>query len=266
MTETMAMAPLPKSMLDALSEERFAAVRTTLGIIGFTVVGSAAYLPPRHCDGDMDIVLLSTSTSEPEAVLPALLEALRAAEASDGGVPVCGPGSVLWYVQAVASLIKVVRGTESMDLLMATGCRDNGVVADAASSHRTFRAYPSAEACAVLPEWGSRSADCVMLTSLVQRALGGGGGVRGPPTAPTTAFTVPALLALRQWAKARHIYGTRYGFPGGCTGRPPCYPGGRPGAARGWCCSSCTAAGTTRPSCAPRNGAVRPRMCCGTSS
>ena len=51
--------------------------------------------------------------------------------------------------------------------------------------------------------------DSVRLASVVSGAL-----VERPGRAPS-AFRVEALLALRQWAKRRHVYGSRFGFPGG---------------------------------------------------
>jgi hypothetical protein len=34
---------------------------------------------------------------------------------------------------------------------------------------------------------------------------------------PRSTFTVQTLSTLRQWAKARNLYGTQFGYPGGCA-------------------------------------------------
>ena len=52
----------------------------------------------------------------------------------------------------------------------------------------------------------NRSADCIMLTHIALQALSVPSG--------TTSFTIEALKAVRKWAKARHVYGTRFGYPG----------------------------------------------------
>lgn len=186
---------LRTDVLDALADERLRGLRGRLGLCGYTLVGSGAYLPPESStDADTDVVLMSMHGHlAPEVGLPLLLMGLR-------DDPRLVASTEMWYVQAIACLIKAVRGAESVDLLLTAGC-------DLVPAAR-FGALSAEEAVRALPadDGGSRAADCVHLTRRVELAL--------RSEAPT-AFTIPALLVLRRWAKARHIYGGRYGFPGG---------------------------------------------------
>lgn len=112
-------------------------------------------------------------------------------------------GVQMWYVQAIACIIKVLGANESMDLLLASGCK----LGEDMYPGGTFSEVTATDAIAFFdPKWSSRAVDCVLLTHEVQLRLGRAG--------PTTAFTVAALVTLRLWAKRRHVYGTRYGFPG----------------------------------------------------
>lgn len=197
MSTTTLAGSLPERFLALVGHDGLRPVRAELGLVGYTLVGSGAYLPPEVCDGDVDLVLLSSRPEvEPESGLPRLLEAVRGR---------CEADIVVWYIQAVACLLKVVRGGESLDVLWAADERvgDGGA---AAAGDDAFRRIPAREAAAMLESAGSRAADCVHLTCLVEAALAS----RHP-----TAFTVPALIALRQWARRRQVYGTRYGYPGG---------------------------------------------------
>lgn len=96
-----------------------------LGIFGYTLVGSAAYLRSNSVDsGDVDAVLLAHGGHEPEAALLRLMACLQQSEALQGvAMPTLSHshhGSVPpWYVQAIASLLKVVDGKQSLDLLYA---------------------------------------------------------------------------------------------------------------------------------------------------
>lgn len=104
------------------------------------------------------------------------------------GVSLLGPNKL----QATACIVKVVRQTESVDLLFVSGCRLKEATAV------PFHAVDAADAASMLEyAEGSRALDCVLLTHQVRERLMRSG--------PPTAFTVPALLTLRRWAKARHV-------------------------------------------------------------
>lgn len=55
-----------------------------------------------------------------------------------------------------------------------------------------------------LPANGGGAADAIRLSRLLVGALG-----------QSAHFTTAAILSLRRWAKARHLYGSKYGYPGG---------------------------------------------------
>lgn len=63
----------------------------------------------------MDMVLLGTGRSEPEEVLPVLLEHLQ----SDTTLQ----DVTMWYIKAVACLLKVVYQNQSADILFLSGCQ-----------------------------------------------------------------------------------------------------------------------------------------------
>lgn len=64
-------------------------MREELGIFGYTVVGSAAYLTDDMDGGDWDVVLLSSKMLQPEDVLPRLLSLIRERLAPDCGCQNC---------------------------------------------------------------------------------------------------------------------------------------------------------------------------------
>lgn len=184
-------------ILSTLAGDDFVGIRQRLGLFGYTLVGSAAYLPPGAADdtgdnNDWDVVLLSDRAVEPEVALPQLAEALKR------NTDIQNSGVQLWYIQAVACIVKVVGTKESVDLLFAPECH-----APTAETTTRFREIDAGDAVAMFPEtMGSpRAMDCILLTHRVRTRL----RRVGPPT----AFTVAALLTLRRWAKARHVYGYR---------------------------------------------------------
>ena len=197
---TDAGGPLSACVLGVIGSEPYAPLRRDLGLFGYVLVGSAAYLPAELCDGDWDVVLLSSSGLEPAVALPRLLDAVRATTIHDEDGRSC---VTAWYVQATACLVKVVydgaSAPMSVDLLFCGGC--------GAPSTDAFRRYTTAEILELLPVGSSRGTDCILLTHVVATALASPGR--------TSSFTVDSITALRRWAKTRHVYGTRFGFPGG---------------------------------------------------
>lgn len=146
------------------------------------------------------MILLSTGRSEPEEALPAVLEHLQ----SDPTLQ----DVAMWYIQAVACLLKVVQHNQSVDILFLSGCQrtdnnDDGSDPDAdpmdefrvftnrEAVHRPVRASlrKDERACAsgydparVLPVGDGppsvrparpwvRASDCILLTQMVMTAL-----------------------------------------------------------------------------------------------
>ena len=56
-----------------------------------------------------------------------------------------------------------------------------------------------------LPPDDVAQSDCIQLSRLFLASL----------KDPHSTFTVQSLSTVRQWAKARHLYGTPFGYPGG---------------------------------------------------
>jgi hypothetical protein len=56
----------------------------------------------------------------------------------------------------------------------------------------------------ILPDDVAQS-DCIKLSRLFMASL----------KDPQSTFTIQSLTTMRQWAKARHLYGTQFGYPGG---------------------------------------------------
>ena len=109
----------------------------------------------------------------------------------------------MWCVQAVASLVKaVLPPDQSVDLLYIPGCKDNSEERDG----EPLCLFSNPQAIGVIPSVSSRATDAILLTREVLVAM---------ETDNTTSFTMDAVQALRRWAKTRHVYGTKYGFPGG---------------------------------------------------
>lgn len=102
---------------------------------------------------------------------------------------------------------------------------------------RRLRCLKASQALSVLPDTTSRALDCVLLTNIVTNAL------QQPPG--TTGFTEDNLVLLRRWAKGRHVYGTRYGFPGGSAWMV--MPHGPAKLRDRGVCSCCTVGGSTTP-------------------
>ena len=85
-----------------LSEIRSSDAVQHLGIFAYVVVGSTAYLPDAEDAGDTDVVFLATGSQEPAVALRCLAEVLQE---SAGLRDLC-----IWYVQAIACLLKVTAG------------------------------------------------------------------------------------------------------------------------------------------------------------
>lgn len=134
-----------------------------------------------------------------------------------------------------------------------------------------LRCFLPVEALSLLPTVTSRAHDCILLTQVVMHALS--------PPAGTTSFTAENLIHpetslrrggprayLRRWARGRHVYGTRFGYPGGIQSfvchspiilSIPWHVYFIPSKnqtlvdAHGWSCSWCTLNGTMNAYCPP---------------
>ena len=67
--------------------------------------------------------------------------------------------------------------------------------------------YAIDDGAILLPTEDVAASDCIRLGRLFLATL----------KDPHSTFTVPTLSTLRQWAKARNLYGTQFGYPGGCA-------------------------------------------------
>lgn len=241
------------AVIDVLSGEGGAAVRAGLRLRGYALVGSAALIgssPDRNL-GDLDVVLLSDGSSteggyDGGVALWQVYEALRSAAPSDG--------YDVHFVSANVPIVKVSRADASLDLLWLSGvllppasvesvvpvgeidtdAHTRMVIEPGGSSGSRLPSVPPATTLAeeagdeleppayfpppalvryeaedervVLPAVGcSGAADAVRLSRILGRTIRGG----------SPSFTVDTILRLRGWAKARHLYGSKYGYPGG---------------------------------------------------
>lgn len=161
---------------------------------------------------DVDAVLLATGPpTEPSAVLPNLLVAL--------GPSLHETGVAAWFVNAMVPLLKLQRGDESVDLLWLGGCI-RPIPDMPASGPEMEVDFGEDEDTEVTPlkafdvdqapvDTQSPAADCILLSRLFRRSL-----------LTSTTFTASALRSVRAFARRRHLYGSKYGYPGGsawCT-------------------------------------------------
>ena len=92
---------------------------------------------------------------------------------------------------------------ETVDLLWLGGCHDS---TDASLSEQV-RVFAADDPAVRLPPVDVAESDCIQLSRLFRTSMKNANG----------SFTVQSLTALRQWAKTRHVYGTQFGYPGGCA-------------------------------------------------
>jgi hypothetical protein len=115
------------------------------------------------------------------------------------------------------------RGGESVDLQWLPGCQVAAAAEDMAEADGgdpwKLQCYESTDIHVGFSEAGGAAYDCIALrgprrgrgpaatrlfrTSLESSRLHGG------------TFTMPVLTLLRRFAKKRHVYGSKFGFPGG---------------------------------------------------
>ena len=200
------MASLWDEVIATLGSKACQDFRQAHRLFGYVVVGSAAVLGTVDAGADMDCVLLASGPAvEAGVALPTLLGPLREGMVSTG--------VAMWFVNAMVPLIKVQRGDDSVDLLWQGGVipppaelRTVGspeeVVFDADEEQLPVLRCFDVETALVLPE--GPAADCVNLGHLFRRSL------RSSKT-----FTVGAIQTVRTFARRRHLYGSKYGYPGG---------------------------------------------------
>ena len=167
------------------------AVTQDIGIFGYVLVGSSAYLPSGGEPRDIDIVLLAHGHAwrsalgytavlvQEDVALRSLCKALKPMD-----------NISLWYerlvlvtrgpsglVQAVACLVKVLSGECTMDILYVSGCEPIG---DGTRQGNGLRSAPrrclvcvaAGDALRVLPtEAEGRPVDCLRLTSIITRSV-----------------------------------------------------------------------------------------------
>lgn len=179
------------SLLDEIASELQSAteMRKRYGLRGYLVVGSRSLLETMTTNSDSDVVLLA---SEETNALEDLYLLLCPKDDKDD--------RRVWLVTtAIVSILKVERNTESLDLLWLGGCTfsqndDDAFVAfDVDETDHRYTLPPDES---LGPE-----GDSILLTRLFRKAL----------FSEEMSFDVPMLTVVRQWAKARHLYGSRYG-------------------------------------------------------
>lgn len=228
-------------VIGVLSGEDCSALRAGLRLRGYVVVGSTALIGAcSDGDGDLDAVLLSEGAAsaggyDGGSALWQVHTALRAAAEMAG----CD----VHFVSATVPLVKVSRAEASLDLLWLAGVvlpppsttEPDGApsdddphtemvietLAEAAGDEPEPPAYApppplvryeAADERVQLPATGTGgAADAVRLSRLLGRTLSAG----------SPSFTVETITRLRGWAKARHLYGSRYGYPGGSAWTVP---------------------------------------------
>jgi hypothetical protein len=212
------MLPLLHDAIAAMSSDDFAAFRSLCMLRGFVLVGSTAILgTTTDPDQDVDVVLISEAPpgskgGHTTAVLQELRDLLRHSHLL--------VDAIVWYVGATVSILKVQRGEESVDFLWLPGCTmspvPNNETLDAEDTLLSqapppgYVAPPAVQELACddqdlrLPPYTSAPADSIHLCRVFRHSLRN-----------SRFFTVPALHRLRAFAKQRHVYGSKYGFPGG---------------------------------------------------
>lgn len=170
-----------------LALEEAVSLRERYGLYGYLIVGSRPLLGPDVAgSADSDVVLLAREGT------PKTLRHL---------CPTLKPSAErrVWVVStAIVNILCVEEGPESLDLLWLGGCTfsepmdPNLFVAFEVDDDR----YTLPDEDALGPE-----GDSILLTRLFRGAL----------QAPNKAFSPELLQIVRQWAKARHLYGSRYG-------------------------------------------------------
>lgn len=181
-------------LLDAVVVALEAAIglRKRYGLRGYLVVGSKPLLGPEVAGStDSDVVLLATGGTS--SALREVCSVLRPDVDDDADRRV-------WLVTtAVVTILRVEQGFDSLDLLWLGGCTFPGVEKDDA----VFVAFEVEDDRYILPDEESLGAegDSILLTRLFRNAL----------ESPSMLFSPELLQMVRQWAKARHLYGSRYG-------------------------------------------------------
>ena len=154
-------------------------------------------------DGDTDVVLLSTDGSQAPPPMKALLSLLTKCPSL--------ASYHVWLVTANVSIIKMQRNQESVDLLWLAGCRwDRAMMTeeeDEWPDAARVRMFAADDPNVQLPPMDVAESDCIRLSRLFMTTMKNS----------NTSFTVQSLTTVRQWAKARHVYGTQFGYPGGCA-------------------------------------------------
>lgn len=208
-------------LVATLSGGELSEFRAEYSLRGYCLVGSMPLLRPRQDDGtcqeqsatesDVDLVLLADGSDEttPSTPLPELADLLSRTERLRS----CS----IWYVHALVPIVKIQVLGQSVDLSWVDGCWIH---------HRTtnfrFRQYAVDDPDRPVPAKKIREKErergtgvlhlpkglafrgpvsCIRLTRLFLRIL----------ASDVSCFTLAVLNEVRSWAKARHIYGSRYG-------------------------------------------------------
>ena len=104
-------------------------------------------------------------------------------------------------MDAAVPIVKIQRDGESVDLQWLGGC----TVPGAASEEGTLTRFEADDPDLHLPSWGGPATDCILLARLFLRTL----------RTTTSSFSLKSLHSVRQFARQRHLYGSKFSFPGG---------------------------------------------------
>ena len=210
-----------------MGTDRGSTFRRQWQLWGYVVVGSKALLG--HCDAeqDTDVVLLSetnvpagstTYHCQSDAALSELA-INRVCPLVDGfewvlrKEPDLRDASV-WFVNATVNVVKVCTNDDSVDVLWLSG--GGQLESTSGPSHRGCTLKPPAPTVAIpglaeykadnlaliLPMYGGMAVECIHLGRIFLQTLRTSG-----------TFSTEALCRVRAFAKRRHVYGSKYGFP-----------------------------------------------------
>ena len=192
-------AALLTTVVDAFrTANELRALLSTHGVRGYVVVGSTALGPIDASENsDIDIVLLSAAASPERPRTGEVLGLVCAAL-----LPLAGTAS-LWVVETnTLSVLKVAVGDVSLDILLLDDC----TFAPPCDTEESFLCFDCVEDHDQLFFLPSLPVPTPTLNSiLLARRL------RMQLEMEHTSFTRELLGSVRAWARARHLYGTRYG-------------------------------------------------------
>lgn len=210
------------AVLAVINGPACAAFREERGLLGYVIVGSTALIGHEHAPGgDLDVVLVSNGPATHGADALAALAELHALLERAVALAECA----IWTVSATVPLLKVQQSRchASLDLLWMSGSSMVSRSNLLPTSCTTIAAHWDTSTAGAPPPGvlrhfaiddpeldvpphggGGPAAECVRLVRLFTATLG-----------RSRTFTANLIRRLRAWARARHVYGTRYGYPGG---------------------------------------------------